>query len=122
MTRKFNLLDVLLKKMKDYDPINADKSKLNETSMQPLIETNETLSMNNINSINKNDNKSNNNNYSRLSYYNAWFQFFILGTFNNFAYVVILAAAKSLADCFNESNLIGVEQWSLTVIGFFLKC
>ena len=37
-------------------------------------------------------------------------------------YVIVLSAAKSLADSFDDSNLIGVESWALIGIGFFAKC
>ena len=47
--------------------------------------------------------------------------FFLIGMFNNFGYVIILSAAKSLADSFNESNLIGIESWALIGVGFFFK-
>lgn len=63
-----------------------------------------------------------NDEQTSLKYVIAWFAFFILGTFNNFGYVVILTAAKSLADCFHESHLIGIEAWALIAIGFVLKC
>ena len=67
------------------------------------------------------DNQSGGEEYDTLSYYSLWCLFFILGTFNNFGYVVVLSAAKSLADCFHQSNLIGVEAWALIGVGFFIK-
>ena len=57
-----------------------------------------------------------------LTHYRVcWIAFFILGLFNNFTIVVIVASAKSLADNFDESNLIGVEAWALTIMGFIMK-
>ena len=57
-----------------------------------------------------------------LSHYRlCWIAFFILGLFNNFTSVVIVASAKSLADKFNQSNLIGVEAWALTIMAFIMK-
>ena len=56
-----------------------------------------------------------------MSYCSLWCLFFMLGTFNNFGYVVVLSAAKSLADCFDQSSLIGVESWALIGVGFFIK-
>ena len=59
--------------------------------------------------------------YDKCSYYTLWLLFFTVGTFNNFGYVVILSAAKSLADCFGQSSLIGVESWALIGTGFVIK-
>ena len=55
------------------------------------------------------------------AYVSAWMGFFLLGTFNNFSYCVILASAKSLCNHFDSGNLIGVVQWSLIGTGFIVK-
>ena len=49
----------------------------------------------------------------------TWLCFFVLGCLNNFAYVVIISGAKSLAtnDFENSKSLIGVINWALVGLG-----
>lgn len=47
--------------------------------------------------------------------------FFVMGTINNLPYVVVGSAAKSLADSFNEADLIGVIQWATVAVGLFVR-
>ena len=49
----------------------------------------------------------------------TWLCFFVLGCLNNFAYVVIISGAKSLAtnDLENAKSLIGVINWALVGLG-----
>jgi len=54
-------------------------------------------------------------------YAKTWLAFWILGTINNFSYVVVNSAAKSLADSFNQSDLIGVIQWANVGFGVMFK-
>jgi battenin len=58
----------------------------------------------------------------KASWHN-WFCFWILGSLNNFAYVVILCGAKSLAtnDFTGAKSLIGVVNWALVAIGVFAR-
>jgi battenin len=51
----------------------------------------------------------------------AWALFFVVGIFNNFGYVVIISAAKTLADHFNDAGLIGVITWALIGVGVIAK-
>lgn len=55
------------------------------------------------------------------SYRTQWALFWLLGTINNLSYVVVGSAAKSLADSFHKSKLIGVIQWANVAIGLFLR-
>jgi len=56
-----------------------------------------------------------------FKYLRNWIGFFILGTINNLAYVIVLSAAKSLADYFNASNLIGFIPWANVGFGFVAR-
>jgi len=47
--------------------------------------------------------------------------FFLLGTINNFGYVVVISAAKSLADGFGKKELYGVITWANVGFGFFFR-
>jgi battenin len=60
---------------------------------------------------------------SPSSSWHNWFCFWILGSLNNFAYVVILCGAKSLAtnDFTGAKSLIGVVNWALVAMGFLAR-
>jgi battenin len=58
---------------------------------------------------------------SASAYRAAWLWFFILGSFNNFGYVVVLSAASTLAGGFGQKNLIGVVQWANVFFGIAFK-
>lgn len=45
--------------------------------------------------------------------------FFILGTINNLAYVVVLSAAKTLAE--HNKNLFGLIPWANVFFGFVFR-
>ena len=58
----------------------------------------------------------------QLSVYRSlWVSFWMLGTINNFGYVVVIAAAKSLADSFGEANLVGLIAWANVGFGILVK-
>ena len=50
-----------------------------------------------------------------------WLAFWILGTVNNLGFVVVLSGAKSLAEGFNDGNLIGVLNWADVAFGLAVK-
>ena len=50
-----------------------------------------------------------------------WIAFWILGTVNNFAYVVVAASAKSLACSFDQLSLLGAIAWSNVAVGVFVR-
>jgi hypothetical protein len=50
-----------------------------------------------------------------------YLSFFILGLVNNMGYVVVNSAAKSLADGFGKSNLIGAVVWSNVAFGIGVR-
>ncbi len=57
-----------------------------------------------------------------LSHYRwVWLYFFLLGTINNFAYVVVLSSAASLARSFDQSSLIGLIAWANVAFGIIFK-
>ncbi len=57
----------------------------------------------------------------RCTRISIWLIFWTLGLINNFGYVVVLSAAKSLAESFDASNLIGVLQWANVGFGLVAK-
>ena len=113
MRTKGDELDPLIQSMNG----NVLENGSTNLSMQNTIYNNN----NNKNDQDKSINIIKSEEYDKWNYYFIWFLFFIIGTFNNFGYVVVLAAAKSLADCFNEANLIGIESWALIGVGFIVK-
>jgi len=54
-------------------------------------------------------------------YYIVWVLLWILGLVNNFGYVIVLSAAKSLAEGFNQNGLIGLMQWANVAFGLLSK-
>ena len=58
----------------------------------------------------------------RLASKRNWFGFWLLGLFNNFSYVVILAGARSLCCSFGRLQFLGAIQWALVGIGIFVRC
>lgn len=48
-----------------------------------------------------------------------WAGFFVMGMINNLVYVIIASAAKSIADGFSKSNLIGLITWANVGLGLF---
>jgi hypothetical protein len=55
------------------------------------------------------------------TYQLQWLSFFMLGTLNNLSYVVVNSAAKSLADSFNQGDLIGAVVWSNVGFGIAIR-
>ena len=55
--------------------------------------------------------------YKPAEYRVAWLCFFLLGTINNFGYVVVLSAASSLAHAFDDDSLIGLVAWANVSFG-----
>ena len=58
------------------------------------------------------------------TFYRNWFAFFILGTINNLAYVVVNSSAQSLTDSFDSqkiSNLIGLVPAANVTAGVFAR-
>uniref|UniRef100_A0A7S3G326 Battenin n=1 Tax=Palpitomonas bilix TaxID=652834 RepID=A0A7S3G326_9EUKA len=47
--------------------------------------------------------------------------FFILGTINNLAYVVVGSASRSLADMFNMASYLGVITWANVLLGLIVR-
>eukprot|EP01113_Clastostelium_recurvatum_P040019 TRINITY_DN6178_c0_g1_i2.p1 TRINITY_DN6178_c0_g1~~TRINITY_DN6178_c0_g1_i2.p1 ORF type:complete len:520 (-),score=130.86 TRINITY_DN6178_c0_g1_i2:40-1572(-) len=54
-------------------------------------------------------------------YWRNWIAFWILGTINNFSYVVVNSAAQSLAQSFDASDLLGLILWANIAFGFFAR-
>ena len=54
-------------------------------------------------------------------YWRNWIGFCILGTINNLGYVVIISAAKSLSEYFNEQSLLGLIPWANVALGFAFR-
>ena len=50
-----------------------------------------------------------------------WWGFFLLGTLNNFSFVVVTSGSKALAESFNELQLLGVLQWASVGAGLFVR-
>ncbi|XP_011270729.1 hypothetical protein CAOG_09041 [Capsaspora owczarzaki ATCC 30864] len=50
-----------------------------------------------------------------------WTAFFLMGMINNLGYVIVNAAAKSIADSFDEDNLIGAVPWANVAFGFVAR-
>eukprot|EP00040_Diaphanoeca_grandis_P025522 m.141439 g.141439 ORF g.141439 m.141439 type:complete len:449 (-) comp30190_c0_seq1:67-1413(-) len=50
-----------------------------------------------------------------------WLAFFLMGTINNLPYVVVSSSAKTLADNFGASNLLGIIVWANVAMGFAAK-
>lgn len=47
--------------------------------------------------------------------------FFFMGAINNLSYVVVNSAAKSLAESFDASNLIGAVPWANVAFGLLSR-
>ena len=50
-----------------------------------------------------------------------WWGFFLLGTLNNFSFVVVTSGSKALAESFNQLQLLGVLQWASVGAGLFVR-
>ena len=56
-----------------------------------------------------------------LNTYRNWWAFWILGTINNLAFVVVMSAASSLACKFNALNEIAAISWANVAVGVFVR-
>ena len=65
----------------------------------------------------------NDSNDDPLNSWRNWLCFWLLGTLNNFSYVVILCGAKSLAtkDFTGASNMTGLINWALVAMGLLAR-
>ena len=56
-----------------------------------------------------------------LNTYRNWWAFWILGTVNNLAFVVVMGAASSLACKFNALDDIAAISWANVAVGVFVR-
>ncbi|KAG9392929.1 Batten's disease protein Cln3 [Carpediemonas membranifera] len=56
-----------------------------------------------------------------ITYMYNFLWFFILGTLNNFGYSIVLAAARSVAEDFNQLNMLGFVPWANVGVGLLVR-